>query len=914
MRKEIRYALLVGASALAFGGCDTTSDELPPGGGGDEVIEGTEWEPIDHAEDGAGAGTDGFDFGDARPTGEARLGRHPDDIQLFGGGDARCRPGDYVLENDYIRTCVSGALSADAFFATGGYIVDMVPTSNPGYDELETYATALGFRTVGGDEFRVVNDGSDGGPAVLRVSGVDVPLKLTVGTLGTDALAGPINVKADIEYRLAPDAQYLEIVTWVMLDGNRAPSLKSGTVALLGDLVRSWVTGIGEGRPSAPYDYMALIGSEYTWGFYAPGAKPQGGMELLSDSLYLEYNVSGRLGNQSDAAYRRYLTVVDRGSSDDIEQALSAVREAAPGSRVSVQFTAETVIGWEDPVWSLERLSGDGSSEAVAFLRFGDGALTDDFALEPGDYRAVPVGWPTETPVTPEFTVSGEGESVTLPRPALRPVSLRIVDEHNEPIPAMIRYWGGDGGYAEIFHVPGVVDEMPVVEVGSFSVEISSGETRAMSRQSLTTSDTEVRATLAEQVDREGWIVVDFHQHSQRSADTSVANVDRVLGNLAKGLDVIVPTDHDVVENYPQIVRDLGLEEELYVFSGTEISPLLGHFNMFPVRYDPSLDAFGAGRLAERLGPRTFRQRTPNEIATELLSQGAQLIQLNHGRGATFSLMDYTGYDHITDQPTKNEDKWLPHFDTMELFNRSAVFCWLYRDWQAMLQHGKRITAVSNSDTHDFVDVGYPRNYVYLGADADNLSDQAIVDGLRSMAVSVSGGILVRWSDYLPGDVIPVTGPLSVDVLIEVPDWSFADHVTVFLNGVPYMEEPLNLSGSSAALRATTLTIDLNDLDRDSTLSVLAWSNDSIGFVIPGKRPWGLVNPLFLDVDGDGWEGGGSEAAAAVRVPQGISYCTENPAEDKSLPTQAPHEHHENLGAFGWTHGMRYVESAVRPD
>lgn len=909
MRTTWSGLAMLGVCSLIFAACDDSESDKTPIDQLPEEIPGDAWPEVPRSEDGPGAGGSGFAFGSAaRPAGEARAGQHPESPALFGGGDARCRPGDLVLENDHLRTCISGPISGDAFFVTGGYIVDMVPTANPDHDELETIATVLGLRVASGDDVRVVNDGSDGSAAVVRVSGVDVPLKLMVGTLGSDLLASPINVKTEIEYRLAPDARYLEIVTWVVLDHTRAVSVQAGTVALLGDLVKSWVTGIGEGRPAAHYDYMALIGSEHTWAYLGPENAPMGGMELLSDSLYLEYNSKGRIGNRSDMVFKRYMTVVEGGSSDDIEAAFGDLRAASNAQALAVSFSAQSSIGWESPVWSIEKIGGEGGDEAVGFIRFSEGALTREFSLEAGDYRAVPIGWPTGAPSTLEFSVSAAGQSVTLPRPALRPVSVRIEDAEGEPISALIRYWDDEGGFAHIYHVPGFVDQIPVIEDGPFRVEISAGEARAMVLQDHTTSSTTIAATLDQRMDMQGWIAVDFHQHSQRSADTSTANVDRIFGNLANGLDVIVPTDHDVVENYPAIVERMGLSDKLHVFNGNEVSPILGHFNVFPIRYNPELDAFGAGQLAERTGTRTFRQRTPNEIAAQLLGEGAQLVQLNHGRGATSSLMDHVGYDHVTDSPTRNEQNWLTHFDTMELFNRSKVFCWLFRDWQAMLQHDKRITAVSNSDTHTFVDVGYPRNYVYLGENAANLSDQAIVDALRTMAVSVSGGVLVRFDEEMAGSVISASSPMTIDVRIEVPDWAFADTATVFLNGVPIQEETLDLDGSDPARRSTVLSIELDALDSDATLTVLAWSNRQIERVIPGKRPWGLTNPLYLDVDGGGWSGGGSAAAALTRVPQGISFCTENPVEDKRAATPDAHVHDDDSEVYGRTPGFRYAQ------
>src|SRR5205085_8558676 len=64
-------------------------------------------------------------------------------------------------------------------------------------------------------------------------------------------------------------------------------------------------------------------------------------------------------------------------------------------------------------------------------------------------------------------------------------------------------------------------------------------------------------------------------------------------------------------------------------------------------------------------------------------------------------------------------------------------------DWFAFLDRGHRIAGTGNSDSHNAStrEVGYPRNYLQIGEDDPAAAtDSQIVDAVRGMKVSISGG------------------------------------------------------------------------------------------------------------------------------------------------------------------------------
>lgn len=101
-----------------------------------------------------------------------------DPAQCIGGPLSRCRPGDYLLSNERIRVVVQSVqrnlLNVGQF---GGQIIDADLVRAPGdpdRDNFEEWATAINIEnTAHYTDLTIINDGSDGQPAILRATGVD---------------------------------------------------------------------------------------------------------------------------------------------------------------------------------------------------------------------------------------------------------------------------------------------------------------------------------------------------------------------------------------------------------------------------------------------------------------------------------------------------------------------------------------------------------------------------------------------------------------------------------------------------------------------------------------------------------------------------------------------------------------------
>ena len=892
------------AAALATGlmsaGCGDGGADDPVDAGPDappvDPIEGDEFTQIERTDDGPGAGTDGPDPATALGT-RARLGRYRGGAALITGPEARCRQGDWILQNPHLTACISDGEPTDQMLFTAGRIIDLVPTSDPTGDVLDFIGPALGLLEAGMDELVIVRDGSDGGPAVLRSIGVDLPLKLLVGSLGTSILTPPIQVIVETEFRLEPDATAIEVVTWARLVGTRRAALSIGDIAFPGDLTLLWTWPRGFGSPGAgrALDWYAFVGRERSYGVWAERlVTPPLDPSLLSDSIFSASALTGQLGNQFEAAVRRWVTVGD-GTTTSLREALADV--IPDEDRVTVTIAGETHAGWPGGRWAI--FDAD-SGEAIDIIRV-DGTV--NVSLPQGSLRAELIDgyW-------------GELVEVLFDVPAAAPVDFPAQDA----IPVTLSCRRGDAGSiapACRVDTSGIITGTTFLRSGTTlplprgftgTVRLSLGEastTETLSIDDLQAPSTDT-VTLERTLEATGWVAGDMHQHAMRSADSTVPSADRVLANLAAGLEFLAPSDHDVVENYPAVLEAMGLTGAIHVYQGVEISPVRGHINTFPMTYGPS-NAGGAPALAVREGAneRSTRQRDTNELLAEARALGARVAQINHGRAETSSLFDWVDYDPVTGDPRRNLADMPEQFEAMEIYNNASAVCLLMRDWFSFLRRGQRVVGFGNSDTHNLgTPSGWPRNYVHIGTAP--LSSTSLTNAILAGRVTVSGGLMIdHGGAFLPGDTVTVpngTTSFPVPVRVRSPEWAKADTLIVYVNGVEQVRIDLSDDTELEDLVDFDEDVDVT-ISGDSFVVVFAYSNTTMGVVTPGRRAFGFTNPVFIDVGNNGWTPPGVAAAADVPLPAGIPFCPTVAPTLGPLPRHLHADEYEAMIRDAWS-------------
>lgn len=267
-----------------------------------------------------------------------------------------------------------------------------------------------------------------------------------------------------------------------------------------------------------------------------------------------------------------------------------------------------------------------------------------------------------------------------------------------------------------------------------------------------------------------GTLSADFHIHGAASFDSSLPDVDRVLSFSASDLDVAVSTDHDVVYDYARVAEQLGLSQRLSTVIGVETTghipflfipkssfPLvIGHYNMWPLRYDPSLPRNG-GPYDELVEPGMLFERT------RPLFTGTPLIELNHpwavaefGRDLGFPRA--LAMDLRKDLPAADDGTNLGIYvrtpkgasfantghHAQEVMNGSdnGLFLQYRAFWWYTLNQGQKKIGTANSDSHSLTDntVGMPFNLVTAptqpGPTFDvNLLNRGVLDG-RSLGTN----------------------------------------------------------------------------------------------------------------------------------------------------------------------------------
>lgn len=359
-----------------------------------------------------------------------------------------------------------------------------------------------------------------------------------------------------------------------------------------------------------------------------------------------------------------------------------------------------------------------------------------------------------------------------------------------------------------------------------------------------------------------GTLSADLHVHGAASFDSSIPDFDRVLSFAASDIDVIVSTDHDVVHDYAEIVRQLGLQAQLSTVTGVEttghipwlkvpgyIYPLvIGHYNFWPLKYDPALPLNGApydelvepGELFDRAKP---------------LFTASGVIELNHpwspaefGRDLGFPRAIFL--DCTKDLPGSDDGSNNGVFvrspkggfhnhghDAQEVINGSQADGLLpYRAfWFYMLNQGLLKTGTANSDSHSLVDstIGMPRNVVWANTQAGPTFDVEVLNAAikAGRVLGTNGPIITATIEGVPGSgnfgFSPLTpGPGSrVRVTVTAAPWVPVDEVRFVVNGqvvktvgnLPVPADPFGEDG----LQRYSGTVELSELLQSVTTD--AW-------------------------------------------------------------------------------------------
>jgi hypothetical protein len=768
--------------------------------------------------------------------------------EQLGGPNAIGRPGDLLLENDEVVFVVDQLGSSAGFAESGGNLVDAADARSR-KDELGQVFSYFGTFPRQGVYDTVTSGVDPDGTAWIEASGKELyEAGLAVTT----------------RYTLHPPDRALLVQTTLENRGD-APV----TVPSVGDAVQ-W-GGTIKVAPGKPRGFKGASSGPYLGGVgrftsYAL-TSTDGAIDAVSGSTWSDtaQRKGVTLAPHEKTQYARVFIV---GARPDTASLVAELTLAAGQPVGALKVTPSTVV----PGMTL-RLSAGPSTEPLTL------AAPFDATLPVGTYTVgLPGGGTPSAPVQ----VKAEGEvevALTVPPPA--GLDVKCQDERGVAMPCKVTFEGQGSTSSPDFgpsYVAGparnqatTADGLVAVTVmpGTYRVTASRGPEYTLAQADVTV-DAQARRSLTlsprRVVDTWGYVGCDFHQHTMLGTDAPTSPRDRVVANVAEGVDVAVATEHNVIADLSPLVKALHLQGELVALGGDELTAdasrhSFGHANVWPMSRDPARPRGGAPVVRDRLAKDVF-----DELRRTL--PGDFVLQINHPRSGLTGYFDQLGFDPATGLGTGAG--YDAAFDALEVWNGRNVEPRQkgIEDWRALLRTGHPVTPTADTDTHGVIDqeAGYPRTYVRVGDDTqleawDASRTADLVKGVKTLrdVVLTNGPMLrVTANDAPVGGVARArAGRVTVKVHVESAPWVDVDSVRLVhvRDGAPEAAQAVKLrpleSGAMAADVTFTVVTRVDD-----ALAVVATGSKPMTPVISGDRaeitPWAMTGAIWIDADGDG--------------------------------------------------------------
>lgn len=372
-----------------------------------------------------------------------------------------------------------------------------------------------------------------------------------------------------------------------------------------------------------------------------------------------------------------------------------------------------------------------------------------------------------------------------------------------------------------------------------------------------------------------GTLAADLHVHAQASLDSLVPNPQRVVAQVAAGIQVIALSDHNTNGDLDEEIADLGLGDTVASIASNEVSSDWFHFGVYPVLVDKTKPHGGA------LGDDDMRSADLHAMfAIVKRFRGDPIIQVNHPRFRSIALFDNTGWDGVA---------WPPpfplEFDAVEVLSGYTAFNVpgdrrfdeSVRDLFTLTDHGVLVAPLGNSDTHDlnWVLDGTSRNYVFMADDKLDLTafdESAFIDAIRKRRVVATTGpwLSVRASSSEaaktsvgPGSTVrPRGGAVWIDVTLAQAKFVKTERIRITIGGEsgPELVETIDVpagarthhwAGKVVVGRVDTWIAITADGDTALPLAITG-SYQKDRWDRPGVTPYAIAAPILVDANRDG--------------------------------------------------------------
>ena len=772
--------------------------------------------------------------------------------------------GDVLLINDKIAAYIEDVGQSDGYQALGGEILGLEPIGSDGYPSgTSLYGetlVAFSRQAVGPDSVTILQDGSDGKEAIVRVSGKLSDIPFLAEGFGS-VLNQIYDVPAALDYVLSPGAERIVVRLWLMNPTGDA-------------LDFSQLQGVGffhysRSQRFTPENGFGNVAGQVSWvGFDNPGASF--GLRWLGGPLNFVISQSGF------ELYRMSGLSVDACSEKSLDYLEWTVSGPGIDNLRTTMRRVQNDTTWRPLTGTVKQTGGTPIAGAYVHVKSASGAyLTRALTDDKGAYSLHVPAEPVDLVVTqgtfamsqPQRVMPTDNSAdVTLPDNGYLVVHVRDPNT-KEALPSRIQVIPDTkpDAFPSAFGVGQEANGRAVVEFttngearialrpGQHRVLVSRGYEYELVDQSVkitSGSDTVVNADLAHSVDSTGVMCADFHIHSYFSADSSDTTDLKIRSAIADGLDIPVSSEHEWIFSFADLIQQLGLQKWAYGFPSEEFTTFTwGHFGIIPILPRTSQVNNGAVQWIGKQPPEIFHQIASLPEQPVLIINHPRSMQFGQGYFQTADLDRATGLG--------DPDLWSSEFEAIEVFNDSDLEqnrTQSVADWFALLNLGKKVWAVGNSDSHGVVGspVGYPRNCLRFGHDdPQRLTPELVRNALRAGQSTVSGGLYMTVTGpggIGPGSSVPSSSdPLDFQIVVQAPSWLSAKTLEVIVNGeTERTVELTETMGGGLGHRYEASVTLTRPAKAQSWVVFHAKSDRDLSPVYPGRNPFAVSNPMFF--------------------------------------------------------------------
>lgn len=775
--------------------------------------------------------------------------------------------GDVVIENELVKFVIRNG-TRGLYSPYDGVLVDADlkrPEGEPGNDQLFEMFPMIGLgRVFRPTNMEIVDDGSNSGIAVVRFTGCDGGMPIIDSVFATQ----PANIEVTTEYRLATGSRYLEISTTLRNTSGSAITIASGLVTHLGKRLNMFYDQCGPKQDclstTSGVRFIAGATKGISYALTVPAPKAMS-MLLAVEGLMVLGTGTFDLEDGGEVTSTQYFIVSD-GTIEDVVTAVKELRGEPLGTAVKVVVKAGDPFTSMDDISLIVRRSKATTGGYVSATRPGaDGEAL--LHLEPGTYDIY-----ASSPGAANTSLTGiqvTDEPFTIGLTTNPSGRLRVIahDKEDRPVTAALTLQAGKGaamgaGIVLYAAIPDGDTTIPVLP-GDYTANVARGLLWSLHRQDVSVpvgGMAEVKATIEPIADTTGYVMVNTHEHTEWSPDSSVKVEDRVWNAIANGIDILVATDHDHFGSRQETIEEMGKTKVARGFTGCEVSPTFGHTTVAGCRKPPAIETYYSVNFVEYdSNGNMLRVLTPSEVfmqARDLFD--CQFLAVNHPYRDEGMFVQF-GIDPNSDPAEAEPELDLHLVDGMEIYNRSdtvsSILATNMPAWFNLLNRGYSIAAIGGSDEHGYsASYGSPRNMVPVtkGLSDPDLEDE-IFNNIKAFKNLVLGGPLIRLTVNglgLGGTVIATTGNVQVHIEVLAPTWMGLEFARVYANGQVVKDIKLSTDGVERANETFEL-----QLLTDAYIVAAAGSTLPEHRMLPvsPRQPFSITNPVFVDVDGGGY-------------------------------------------------------------